>query len=147
MNLRSGSQRHRHFVWFCNVPVQAPTQGQSFYTVIGSSSWGGGVLLLGGGYLVLIVQIVKKMERWTKKNPKNHIYGTLSIPHSCKVTPSVDQTKHQFMVRLPNFDAYQKGTRCFRRSFTPVWHCQKEILTPAGTWLRTVETCIICSTC
>ena len=30
LDLRSGSQRHRHFVGFFNVPVQAPT----FYTVI-----------------------------------------------------------------------------------------------------------------
>ena len=28
--LRSGSQRHRHFVGFFNVPVQAPTLGQPF---------------------------------------------------------------------------------------------------------------------
>ena len=26
LDLRSGSQRHRHFVGFFNVPVQAPTQ-------------------------------------------------------------------------------------------------------------------------
>ena len=32
--LRSGSQRHRHFVGFFNVPVQAPTRGHPFYTVI-----------------------------------------------------------------------------------------------------------------
>ena len=31
---RSGSQRHRHFVGFFNVPVQAPTRGHTFYTVI-----------------------------------------------------------------------------------------------------------------
>ena len=29
-----GLQRHRHFVGFFNVPVQAPTRGQSFYKVI-----------------------------------------------------------------------------------------------------------------
>ena len=34
LNLRSGSQRHRHFVGFFNVPVQAPTRGYPFYTVI-----------------------------------------------------------------------------------------------------------------
>ena len=34
-DLRSGSQRHtRHFVWFFNVPVQAPTRGQPFYKII-----------------------------------------------------------------------------------------------------------------
>ena len=33
MDLRSGSQRHRHFVGFFNVPVQAPTRDQPFYTV------------------------------------------------------------------------------------------------------------------
>ena len=32
-DLRSGSQRHIHFVGFFNVPVQAPTRGQPFYTV------------------------------------------------------------------------------------------------------------------
>ena len=32
--LRSGSQRHRHFVGFFNVPVLAPTRDQPFYTVI-----------------------------------------------------------------------------------------------------------------
>ena len=32
--LRSGSQRHRHFVGFFNVLVQAPTRDQPFYTVI-----------------------------------------------------------------------------------------------------------------
>ena len=32
--LRSGSQRHRHFVGFFNVPVQAPTRGHPFHTVI-----------------------------------------------------------------------------------------------------------------
>ena len=34
LNLLSGSQRHRHFVWFFNVPVHAPTQGHPFYTAI-----------------------------------------------------------------------------------------------------------------
>ena len=31
--LRSGSQRHRHFAGFFNVPVLAPTRDQPFYTV------------------------------------------------------------------------------------------------------------------
>ena len=30
-DLRLGSQRHRHFVWFFNVPVQPPTRGHPFY--------------------------------------------------------------------------------------------------------------------
>ena len=30
-DLRSGSQRHRHFVGFFNVPAQPPTPGQLFY--------------------------------------------------------------------------------------------------------------------
>ena len=34
MDLRSGSQRHRHFVGFFNVPVLAPTRDHPFYTVI-----------------------------------------------------------------------------------------------------------------
>ena len=34
LNLRSGSQRHRHFVGFFNVPVQTPTRDHPFYTVI-----------------------------------------------------------------------------------------------------------------
>ena len=34
LNLRSGSQGHRHYVRFFNVPVQAPTRGHPFYTVI-----------------------------------------------------------------------------------------------------------------
>ena len=29
--LRLGSQRHRHFVGFFNMPDQAPTRGQPFY--------------------------------------------------------------------------------------------------------------------
>ena len=33
-DLRSGFQRHRHFVGFFNVPVLAPTRDQPFYTVI-----------------------------------------------------------------------------------------------------------------
>ena len=33
-DLRSGSQRHRLFVGFFNVPVLAPTRDQPFYTVI-----------------------------------------------------------------------------------------------------------------
>ena len=33
-DLRSGSQRHRHFVGFFNVSVLAPTRDQPFYTVI-----------------------------------------------------------------------------------------------------------------
>ena len=33
LDLRSGSQRHRHFVGFFYVPVQAPTRGHPFYTV------------------------------------------------------------------------------------------------------------------
>ena len=32
LDLRSGSQRHRHFVGFFNVPVQALTQGHPFYS-------------------------------------------------------------------------------------------------------------------
>ena len=31
LNLRSGSKRHRHFVGFFNVPVQAPTRDPPFY--------------------------------------------------------------------------------------------------------------------
>ena len=34
LNLRSGSQRHRHFAGFFNVPVQTPTRDHPFYTVI-----------------------------------------------------------------------------------------------------------------
>ena len=34
LDLRSGSQRHRHLVGFLNVPVQAPTRDQPFHTVI-----------------------------------------------------------------------------------------------------------------
>ena len=34
LDLRLGFQRHRHFVGFFNVPVQAPTRDQPFYTVI-----------------------------------------------------------------------------------------------------------------
>ena len=34
LDLRSGSQRHRHFVGFLNVPVLAPTRDHPFYTVI-----------------------------------------------------------------------------------------------------------------
>ena len=33
LDLRSGSQRHIHFVGFFNVPVQAPIRDLSFYTV------------------------------------------------------------------------------------------------------------------
>ena len=33
LDLRSGSQRHRHFVGFFNVPFQEPTRGHPFYTV------------------------------------------------------------------------------------------------------------------
>ena len=31
MNLRSGCQRHRHFVGFFNLPIQAPTRDLPFY--------------------------------------------------------------------------------------------------------------------
>ena len=31
LDLWSGSQRHRHYVGFFNVPVQAPTRGHPFY--------------------------------------------------------------------------------------------------------------------
>ena len=34
LDLRSGSQRHRHFVGFFNVPVQTPTRDHPFYTAI-----------------------------------------------------------------------------------------------------------------
>ena len=34
LDLRSGSQHHRHFVGFFNVPVLAPTWDHPFYTVI-----------------------------------------------------------------------------------------------------------------
>ena len=34
MDLRSESQRHRHFVGLFNVPILAPTQDHPFYTVI-----------------------------------------------------------------------------------------------------------------
>ena len=30
LDLRSGSQRHRHFIGFFDVPVQAPTRGHPF---------------------------------------------------------------------------------------------------------------------
>ena len=34
LDLRSGSQRHRYFAGFFNVPVQTPTRDHPFYTVI-----------------------------------------------------------------------------------------------------------------
>ena len=34
LDLRSGSQRHRHFAGFFKLPVLAPTRDQPFYTVI-----------------------------------------------------------------------------------------------------------------
>ena len=34
LDLRSGSQRHRHFVGFFNMPVLAPTRDHPYYTVI-----------------------------------------------------------------------------------------------------------------
>ena len=34
LNIRSGSQRHKHFAGFFNVPVQTPTRDHPFYTVI-----------------------------------------------------------------------------------------------------------------
>ena len=34
LDLRSGSQRHRHFVGFFNVPVLALTRGHHFYMVV-----------------------------------------------------------------------------------------------------------------
>ena len=34
LDLRSGSQHYRHFAGFFNMPVQAPTRDQPFYTVI-----------------------------------------------------------------------------------------------------------------
>ena len=34
LDIRSGSQRHRHFVGLFNVPVQAPTRDLLFYTAI-----------------------------------------------------------------------------------------------------------------
>ena len=46
LDLRSGSQRHRHFVGFFNVPVQAPTRDQPFYMVI-PTRWGYGGHVLG----------------------------------------------------------------------------------------------------
>ena len=39
LDLRSGSQRHRHFVGFFNVPVLAPTRDQPFYTVFKCTSY------------------------------------------------------------------------------------------------------------
>ena len=37
--LRSGSQPHRHFAWFLNVPVQAPTRDQPFYPRATRCGW------------------------------------------------------------------------------------------------------------
>ena len=34
VDLRSGSQRHRHFVGFFNLPVQSPTRGHPIYTIL-----------------------------------------------------------------------------------------------------------------
>ena len=34
-DLRSDSQRHKHFVGLFNVPGQTPTRGQHFYTING----------------------------------------------------------------------------------------------------------------
>ena len=34
LDIRSGFQRHRHYLGFFNVPVLAPTRDHPFYTVI-----------------------------------------------------------------------------------------------------------------
>ena len=82
LNLRSGSQRHWHFVGFVNVPVQAPTRGHPFYTVIQrnrpiyspfTTRWG-----YGGHFLILNSRGSHEEVTFLKqkKSKKNyHVYN------------------------------------------------------------------------
>ena len=74
LDLRSGSQRHRHFVGFFNVPVLAPTRDQPFYTVIPrvprQSGWtySGKVAKMKTGNLYRDVVIRRLINRDLKNN-------------------------------------------------------------------------------
>ena len=50
LDLRSGSQRHRHFVGFFNAPVLAPTRDHPFYMVIRHTAPFSGILRSRVGY-------------------------------------------------------------------------------------------------
>ena len=89
-NLQSGYQRHRHFVGFFNVPVQAPTRGHPFY-----------------GYSEKPLHLVAFTTRWryggpililNPRGPHGDCCSTLSgrigIPSDCCVLSSPDTTSH-----------------------------------------------------
>ena len=81
LDLRSGSQRHRHFVGFFNVPVQARTRDQPFYTVIPrnrphlvafTTRWGYGGHILDLTPRVPMVQRGKTLSFHTDPDSRTH---------------------------------------------------------------------------
>ena len=111
LNLKSGCQRHRHFVEFFNVPVQAPTWGHPFYGYSEKpphsyfnrhlrSEWGyGGPILifnpripmgathlqwnLGGGGACVRVRVNESTKPWRWQSVRNRLPNPSVLTVSC----------------------------------------------------------------
>ena len=70
--LRSGSQRHRHYVGFINVPVQAPTRSQPFYGYSEKPPHFSRVLRHAWGYGGHILDITPGRGREKRKRDKSN---------------------------------------------------------------------------
>ena len=82
LNLQSGSERHRHFVGFFNVSVQAPTRDHPFY----------GLWLLCPKKLMFVILLTKMKLIKLIPTPINHhhtfLYSNIKSPAGSKLATS-----------------------------------------------------------
>ena len=104
LDLRSGSQRHKHFLGFFNMPVQTPTQGQPFYTVIPRNRpiWSPYTTRLGyGGHIIDFIPggtwIVSGLKRTLDLRlgfqRHRHFEGDFHVPVQCPPYPQRDRKR------------------------------------------------------
>ena len=100
-DLRSGSQRHRHFVGLFNVTVQAPTQGHPYirlyretapYSRLFTTHWGY------GGYILDLTPGSSHQYMHVPKGTGGSVSGRVSVP--CRHATSVANFKWKpFIIR------------------------------------------------
>ena len=144
LDLRSGSQRHRHFVGFFNVPVLAPTRDQPFYTgdsdtpphLVAFYDHAGDteVHILDltppppgphGGMMIAIICKEKKEEIWLSPMTKAHTPTEMSKGQSDNIknaTKKFDYTAVADRLRTVSWSNYSHPTGVVNRFTGPPSH-------------------------
>ena len=136
-DLRSGSQRHRHFVRFFNVPVQAPIRDQPFYMVIPrnrpinsplTTRWG----YIGRYFFLISAMYTHLYQQFNRSTNFCHFsswgiqFAMTSLQHTCVHRLYAKGTRARKQEKKEEIWYQQKITFWGNRSLNnlPSWGCQ-----------------------